>query len=76
MIKAAKDRGFADGSSSIGWFSIETDPLRSGRLRRVNSANLINDFRGGYILNGGKVTTQGCGGERVVFARFQSGCEC
>jgi len=26
--------------------------------------------RGGYVLNGGQVTTRRCGAERVVLARF------
>lgn len=32
--------------------------------------------RGTYVLNEGQVTAPRCGGEREVFARFQSGCEC
>jgi len=33
--------------------------------------------KGSYVLNGGQMTTQRCGGEeRAMLARFHSGYEC
>ena len=42
-MKDAKARRFTYGGNSMGWFNIEIDPLRSGRLRIVNYTKFIND---------------------------------